>query len=88
MTLMSHGVAAACKAAFNGFDSHQRLDATNCRCGLHLKNVRNPNHSLIELVLEKPQLPVGTPSTPLGGVPKGTMSRRYFVEALAEHKNH
>jgi hypothetical protein len=25
MTLMSHGVAAACKAAFSGFDSHRRL---------------------------------------------------------------
>lgn len=28
-TLRSRGVAAACKAAMSGFDSHQRLDATD-----------------------------------------------------------
>jgi hypothetical protein len=38
-TLESHGVAAACKAAFSGFDSHQRLAATSSWHGRHLGNV-------------------------------------------------
>ena len=29
MTLKSHGVAAVCKTALSGFDSHRRLDTTN-----------------------------------------------------------
>ena len=57
MTLKSHGVAAACKAASSGFDSHRRFDTFNCRFGLHLENVRCLNHFLVERVIEKPQLP-------------------------------
>lgn len=37
-TLMSHGVAAACKAASSGFDSHRRLDAADCAFGIHLQD--------------------------------------------------
>lgn len=64
MTLKSHGVAAACKAASSGFDSHRRLDTINCWYGLHLENVQRLNHFLVERVIDKPQLPVGTTSTP------------------------
>ena len=53
-TLMSHGVAAACKAAFSGFDSPRRLDTINCRFGLHLKNVLCLNPTLVERVTNKP----------------------------------
>ena len=28
-SLMSHGLAAACKVAFSGFDSHQRFNTIN-----------------------------------------------------------
>ena len=83
MTLMSHGVAAACKAASSGFDSHLRLDTINCRCGLHLENVKRLNHFLVERVIGMPQLPVGTTSPPCYGVPHGTMSWRSFVEVFS-----
>ena len=39
LTLKSHGVAAACKAASSGFDSHRRLETINCHDGLHTVNV-------------------------------------------------
>jgi hypothetical protein len=45
------------------FSSHRRLFTTNCQFGLH--HVKDcPNQSLFGRVLLKPQLPVGTPSTP------------------------
>jgi hypothetical protein len=61
MTLKSHGVAAACKAASSGFDSHRRLDATDCEFGIHLHR-EHLNHHLAGRVLKLPQLPVGTTS--------------------------
>ena len=63
MTLKSHGVAAACKAASSGFDSHRRLDAIGCGYGLHLENVQSLKHFFVERVLNTPQLPDGTTST-------------------------
>lgn len=84
---MSHGVAAACKAACSGFDSHRRLDTINCRFGLHLPNVPCLNHFFVERVIDKPQLPVGTTSTRCYRVPQGTMFRRIFVEAFLGNRN-
>ena len=43
------------------------------------------NQSLVGRVHLKPQLPVGTPSTPWLGVPHGTKSRPSFVEDFHEH---
>ena len=43
------------------------------------------NQSFVGRVHLKPQLPVGTPSTPWLGVPHGTKSRRSFVEDFHEH---
>lgn len=51
MTLKSHGVTAACKAASSGFDSHRRLGTINCRFGLHLYNVKHPNHFFVVRVI-------------------------------------
>ena len=42
------------------------------------------NQSFVDCVHFKPQLPVGTPSTPWLGVPHGTKSRRFFVEDFYE----
>lgn len=61
MTLKPHGVVAACKTASSGFDSHRRLDTTDCAFGIHLHRLRL-NHNLAGRVLGQPQLPVGTTS--------------------------
>lgn len=64
MTLKSHGVAAACKAASSGFDSHRRLDAIQLLARIpSVREDHGLNRFLAGRVVLLPQLPVGT--TPL-----------------------
>lgn len=54
-------------------------------CSHDILSMCHLNQSFAGCVHLKPQLPVGTPSTPWLGVPHGTKSRRSFVEAFYEY---